>query len=76
MLIDVFLWNEQTEIVDALFPEIEKQYPNIVRWYELRQAHEQAAQTPGVVTVRFMSHMWLGCPADCTIEEVVSLFAY
>lgn len=72
--VDQVLWNDQTEIVDHLFPELEDKYPNINRWYEVRQKYANAAEASGVVTVRFMSHMWVGCPVGLTLIQLVSLF--
>lgn len=70
-LVDQYVWNDQTEVVDHLFPELETQYPDIDRWYEVRQGHDVFAASAGVVTVRLMSHMWFGCPADKTIEQAI-----
>lgn len=65
-LIDVYLWNEQTNIVHALMPQVEEDYPDIFLWFEIRQG-EELFRLKGASVVSMWGHSWLGIPAgrDC-----------
>jgi hypothetical protein len=66
-LMDKYLWNEQTEVVDALFPDAEQTHPQAARWYELKDstpAHIEQLTSRGAAVLRFGTHAWLGLPDD------------
>lgn len=66
-LMDEHLWNEQTEVVDALFPDAEESHPEAARWFELKDStpdNLKRLQARGVAILRLGTHAWIGLPAD------------
>lgn len=45
-LMDEHLWNEQTEVVDALFPDAEESHPEAARWFELKDSTPRQPKAP------------------------------
>lgn len=65
--LDAHLWNDQTEVVDRLFPDAEAQHPNAQRWYELKDStrtNVERLKTAGMPVLRFASHAWVGLPGS------------
>ncbi len=67
-ILDVFLWNEQSDIVDALFPEVEAKYPEIELWYEVK-GDPSVFISKGAVVLQYRAHTWLGCPEGTSIRN-------
>lgn len=66
-LLDKHLWNDQTEVVDALFPDAEESHPEAARWFELKDStptHLKRLQARGAAILRLGTHAWIGMPAD------------
>lgn len=66
-LMDAHLWNDQTEVVDHLFPEAEAQYPEAERWFELKDCSTRGIadlKAKGALVLEWRSHAWVGLPAD------------
>ncbi|WP_156106009.1 hypothetical protein [Comamonas aquatica] len=66
-LMDKHLWNDQTEVVDALFPEAEEQHPEAARWFELkdtRPTNLKQLKARGAAVLCLGTHAWIGLPAD------------
>lgn len=66
-LLDKHLWNEQTEVVDTLFPDAEESHPEAARWFELKDStpdNIKSLQARGAAILRLGTHAWIGLPAD------------
>lgn len=69
-LMDAHLWNDQTEVVDHLFPDAEAIYPDAHRWYELKDTSPSALdrlECEGAPVLRWRTHAWLGLPSDAEV---------
>ncbi len=66
-LMDAHLWNDQTELVDHLFPDVETKYPWAQRWFELKDPsppNRERLRANGAPVVERCGYAWVGLPAD------------
>lgn len=76
--VDVYLWDEQREFVQALLPEVVEANPGVSLWYALR-GDGAAFIAAGAVVAQWCCYAWLGCPRDQEIGQYLSslgLFDY
>lgn len=67
-MLDMYLWNEQTDLVFYVFDGLEEIHPEIDRWYEVKQGKEKMLAA-GAVVIELGVHSWLGCPRNRDIGE-------
>lgn len=67
--LDKYLWNDQTEVVDLLFPSAETDYPHVDRWYEIRHAQREVFANKGAALIDISTHAWVGCPSGVHISD-------
>lgn len=66
-LINAHFWNDQTALVDTLFPDVEKIFPHASRWLELRDASASNVDRfidAGVPVLWCGPHVWVGLGQD------------
>lgn len=63
-LMDKTFWNEQGEIVLALFPDVEEEHPTMGFWFELKDSRPDTVaklKADGHTVLSYGAHAWLGC---------------
>lgn len=68
---EAFLWNEQTEIVQALLPEFVAAHPEVLQWFELA-CDASLFKAAGAVVAEWASYAWVGCPRGQEIGDYLS----
>lgn len=66
-LINAHFWNDQTALVDMLFPDAEGLFPHANRWLELKDASTEGVcrfHSAGLPVLRYGPHAWVGLDKD------------
>lgn len=73
--IDRYLWNEHTDLMLTIEPTIEEKFPDVWRWFEIRD-HEVALlfRTGGAPVFEKHGFFWLGCPRNRDFFEFLNSF--
>lgn len=62
-IINAHFWNDQTALVDMLFPDAEDLFPDASRWLELKApstANVDRFNCAGLPVLRYGPHAWVG----------------
>lgn len=68
---EAFLWNEQTEIVQELLPELVAAHPEVLQWFELA-CDASLFKASGAVVAEWASYAWVGCPRGQEIGDYLN----
>lgn len=71
-LLNHYFWNEHTDLMAYIEPAIEEKFPDVWRWFEIRDHKVVARLKAGGASVYERSGFyWLGCPRDQDITDYV-----
>jgi len=71
-LVDQYLWNEQTDIVEVLCPEAFAVHEGeVALWYEVKDGLERFKERD-VAIIEWGYFAWLGLPHNRDIEDYLS----
>jgi len=70
-LVDQYLWNEQTDIVEALCPEAFAVHEEVALWYEVKNGLERFKERD-VAIIEWGYFAWIGLPHNRDIDEYLS----
>ena len=70
-LLDQYLWNEQTDIVEVLCPEAFAEHDEVALWFEVKDGLEQFKQR-GAAVIQWGYFAWLGLPHNRDITEYLT----
>lgn len=67
-LVDQYLWNEQTDIVEVLCPEAFAVHGEVALWFEIKDGLERFKEE-GAAIIQWGYFAWLGLPRNRDIHE-------
>ena len=70
-MLEMYLWNDQTELVLDIFEGLEERHPHIERWYEVKAGLDKMLAA-GAAVIEWGTFAWLGCPRNRDIEEYLT----
>lgn len=70
-VVDKYLWNEASELVEVVCPEAYAEHADEVDWFEVRQGADQM-EARGAVVTNFGKHSFLAVPRNRDMSEYLT----